>query len=127
MNSWVWEVKLALQRLALIVGFVCLLSQGSSNASKNSDVAQNFQSTSAIEKENSSMPVTINSIPFLVQISYLTTFLTFEGCIQNLPSSSNKLTCPTSLWETPDPPQVKLGRQLVEASITFPEGQFVQN
>lgn len=42
MNSWVWEVKLALQRLALIVGFVCLLSQGSSNASKNSDVAQNF-------------------------------------------------------------------------------------
>lgn len=66
MNSWVWEVKLALQRLALIVGFVCLLSRGSSNASENSDVAQNFQSTSAIEKENSSMPVTINSIPFLV-------------------------------------------------------------
>ena len=40
-NSWVWEVKLALQRLALTVGFVCLLSQGSSNANENSDVAQN--------------------------------------------------------------------------------------
>lgn len=45
MNSWVWEVKLALRRLALVVGFVCLLSRGSrgsSNASENSDVAQNF-------------------------------------------------------------------------------------
>lgn len=78
------------------------------------------------------MLMTIHFIAILIQISYLATFLPLEGVIQ-LPSSwvqgintPNQSFVDGIIWEISDPPQVRLGWQVVE-DITFPEGQSVQD
>lgn len=62
----------------LFVGFVCWLSQGSVNANKNFEIAQNSHSTCAIKTDYYSTLVTLHCIFIPAQISLLTAFLALK-------------------------------------------------